>query len=103
MSFCGDEGWGIFSERRPMDFTLCFQDSVLTVVPNITLLVVLSPRLHKVLGKGRLKGVKGTIAFYVKFLMVLTAIAIQIALLTKVKDNYRPSSLLSTIIYLPAL
>ncbi|KAI7821503.1 hypothetical protein BC939DRAFT_504298 [Gamsiella multidivaricata] len=81
-----------------MDFTQCFQDSA-------CLLIFLSPRLHKVLGKGRLDGVKPNAIFYIKMLLVVAAFAIQLGLLIKIvsEDNYVSSSLLSVIVYLIAL
>ncbi|KAG0012875.1 hypothetical protein BGZ80_011457 [Entomortierella chlamydospora] len=88
-----------------MDFTLCFQDSVLTLIPNVILLIFFSPRLHKVLGKGHLEGVKASASFYVKMLLVLASWAIQLAILIEIvaENNYRSSSLLSTIVYLVGL
>ncbi|KAG9323465.1 hypothetical protein KVV02_000827, partial [Mortierella alpina] len=105
MPFCDTEGWHVFSQRRDMDFTQCFQDSVLTIVPSIVLFIAFSPRLHKVAGKGRLVGVKANATFYIKMLGVAAAIAIQLGLLieTVSQDEYPSSSLLSTILYLVAL
>ncbi|KAF9182685.1 hypothetical protein BGZ51_004502 [Haplosporangium sp. Z 767] len=105
MPFCDTEGWVVFSERRDMDFSLCFQDSVLTLIPSVALLIGLSPRLHKVIGKGRLKDLQVNTAFYIKMSAVAAAFAIQIALLIKIvsEDGYRSSSLLSTVVYLAAI
>lgn len=88
-----------------MDFTQCFQDSVLTIVPSVVLFIAFSPRLHKVAGKGRLVGVKANATFYIKMLGVLAAIAIQLGLLieTVSHGDYLSSRLLSTILYLVAL
>ncbi|KAF9957481.1 hypothetical protein BGZ70_009498 [Mortierella alpina] len=88
MPFCDAEGWHVFSQRRDMDFTQCFQD-----------------RLHKVAGKGRLVGVRANAVFYIKMLGVAAAIGIQLGLLiqTVSQDEYLSSSLLSTILYLVAL
>ncbi|KAF9959226.1 hypothetical protein BGZ72_010064 [Mortierella alpina] len=105
MPFCDAEGWHVFSQRRDMDFTQCFQDSVLTIVPSIVLLIAFSPRLHKVAGKGRLLNAKANATFYIKMLAVAAAIAIQLGLLIKTvqQEEYLSSSLLSTILYLVAL
>ncbi|KAF9114127.1 hypothetical protein BGX27_000106 [Mortierella sp. AM989] len=105
MPFCDAEGWEVFSKSRDMDFTLCFQDSVVTLLPNVILLVFLSPRIHKVLGKGRLDGVKASVPFVTKMLLVLTSVVIQVAILAKIvsESGYRSSSLLSTIVYLIGL
>ncbi|KAF9171716.1 hypothetical protein BGX21_006879 [Mortierella sp. AD011] len=105
MTFCDAEGWTVFSQSRTMDFTLCFQDSILTLIPNVILLVFFSPRLHKVIGKGHLEGVKATTSFYVKMLLVLASWAIQLVILIEIvaENNYRSSSLLSTIVYLVGL
>ncbi|KAG0260927.1 hypothetical protein BG011_001527 [Mortierella polycephala] len=105
MPFCDTEGWIVFSERRDMDFSLCFQDSVLTLIPSVVLLIGLAPRLHKVIGKGRLKDAQANIAFYIKMLAVTAAFAIQLALLIKIvsEDGFRSSSLLSTVFYLAAV
>ncbi|KAG0014059.1 hypothetical protein BGZ80_010684 [Entomortierella chlamydospora] len=105
MKFCDAEGWTVFSQSRAMDFTLCFQDSVLTLIPNVILLVFLTPRIHKVVGKGRLEGIKAGALFHFKMLFVLASATIQLAILIKVvsESNYRSSALLSTILYLVGL
>ncbi|KAF8936121.1 hypothetical protein BGZ58_004586 [Dissophora ornata] len=85
MPFCGVEGWSVFSQRRDMDFSLCFQD--------------------RVAGKGRLVGVKPNAVFYFKMLAVVAAIALQLGLLIKLvsQSEYPSSSLLSTVFYLVSL
>ncbi|KAG9321113.1 hypothetical protein KVV02_007342, partial [Mortierella alpina] len=105
MPYCGVEGWSVFSPRRDLDFSLCFQDSVLTLLPSIALLIAFSPRLYRVAGKGQLVGVKPNATFYFKMLAVVASIAIQLGLLIKLvsQDNYPSSSLLSTILYLTSL
>ncbi|GJJ73167.1 hypothetical protein EMPS_05525 [Entomortierella parvispora] len=104
-SFCDSEGWAILSHVRAMDFTMCFQDSVLTVIPNALLLIFLSPRIHKVLGKGRLEGVKAGPLFYFKMLILAAALGVQAAILAQTlsMDNYHSSLILSTVMYLLAL
>ncbi|KAG0301037.1 hypothetical protein BGZ98_008669 [Dissophora globulifera] len=81
-----------------MDFTLCFQDSAV-------LLIYFSPRLHTLLGKGRLIGVRPSFVFGLKMLLVLAAFAVQVALLVKIvsEADFRSSSVLSTVLYLVAL
>ncbi|KAF9997458.1 hypothetical protein BGZ80_007654 [Entomortierella chlamydospora] len=105
MPFCDAEGWTVFSESRPMDFTLCFQDSVLTLIPSVILLIFITPRINKVIGKGRLEGVKASPLFHLKMLLVLAAVGIQVAFLAELvsESNYLSSALLSTVLYLVGL
>ncbi|KAF9434197.1 hypothetical protein BGZ76_008408 [Entomortierella beljakovae] len=105
MTFCDAEGWTVFSKSRTMDFTLCFQDSVLTLIPSVILLLFFTPRLHKIVGKGRLEGVKISPIFGIKMLFVLAAIAIQLAILIKTvsESDFQESILLSAIVYLVGL
>ncbi|KAF9349243.1 hypothetical protein BGX34_001909 [Mortierella sp. NVP85] len=88
-----------------MDFTLCFQNSVLTLIPSAVLLILLSPRLHILLDKGRLNGVKVDAVFITKMVFVMAAFAIQVVLLLQIiaQKDYQSSTLLSTLIYLVAL
>ncbi|KAG0053278.1 hypothetical protein BGZ83_001378 [Gryganskiella cystojenkinii] len=104
-SFCDSEGWVVFSQRRAMDFTMCFQDSILTVVPSALLLVFLSPRLHKILGKGQLEGVQIGPGFSFKMLTLLAAMGVQAAILAQTvsMDSYQSSGILSTTMYLLAM
>ncbi|KAG0330341.1 hypothetical protein BG000_011734 [Podila horticola] len=85
-----------------MDFTLCFQDSILTLLPSVGLLIVLAPRIHTVAGKGRLDGVSWNVTLLLKLLAIAAASGVQIGLLVQVlgTDNYRSSALLSTVMYL---
>ncbi|KAF9899079.1 Canalicular multispecific organic anion transporter 1, partial [Linnemannia zychae] len=74
----------------------------------VALMLFISPRLLKVVGKGRLEGVKATSVFRVKFVAVLAAFAVQLAILIKVSsspDNvlYGSSSILSSAFYLAGL
>ncbi|KAF9416233.1 hypothetical protein BGZ94_010270 [Podila epigama] len=105
MAFCDDEGWSVFSTRRDMDFTRCFQDSVLTLLPCLALFLVLAPRLHRVAAKGRLKGVSWSVPFILKLATIGIAIGIQIALLALIltDDSRYTASLLNTTIYIVAL
>ncbi|KAF9099270.1 hypothetical protein BGX27_000627 [Mortierella sp. AM989] len=105
MPFCDAEGWTVFSQSRILDFTLCFQDSILTLISNVILLVILTPRIHKVVGKGRLVGVQASALFYFKMLLVMASVAIQAAILVKIvsNSNYQSSALMSTILYLLGL
>ncbi|KAF9139210.1 Canalicular multispecific organic anion transporter 1, partial [Mortierella sp. GBA39] len=105
-SFCDVEGWAVFSTSRAMDFTLCFQNSVVTLIPNVLLMIFISPRLLTVVGKGRLEGVKATPVFLFKMVAVFAAFAVQLGVLIKVISNsdlYGSSSILSTVIYLVGL
>ncbi|KAG9067481.1 hypothetical protein KI688_012264 [Linnemannia hyalina] len=105
-SFCDVEGWAVFSSSRAMDFTLCFQNSVVTLIPNVLLMIFISPRLLTVVGKGRLEGVKATPVFLFKVVAVLAAFVVQLGVLIKVISNsdlYGSSSILSTVIYLVGL
>ncbi|KAF9079811.1 hypothetical protein BGX23_003136, partial [Mortierella sp. AD031] len=104
--FCDAEGWTTFSTSRAMDFTLCFQNSVLTLIPSVALMIFLSPRLLTVVGKGHLEGVKATPVFVVKMVAVLASFAVQLGILIKVisdNDLYGSSSILSSGIYLAGL
>ncbi|KAG0098062.1 hypothetical protein BGZ93_001260, partial [Podila epicladia] len=85
-----------------MDFTLCFQDSILTLLPSVGLLVVLAPRIHRVAGKGRLDGVSWSVPFLLKLLVIAAAAGVQIGLLVTIlgANSYRSSALLSTALYL---
>ncbi|KAI1317459.1 hypothetical protein EDD11_008396 [Mortierella claussenii] len=67
--------------------------------------MALSPRLHKMLGKGRLEGVRPNAMFYLKMLLILVALAVQITLLAKivVEEDYLSSSVLSTTLYLVSM
>ncbi|KAG0053496.1 hypothetical protein BGZ83_000977 [Gryganskiella cystojenkinii] len=105
MTFCDDEGWIVFSDRRAMDFSLCFQDSIIIVVPSVVLLAALTPRLHIVLTKGRLQGVKTGLIFPLKMLLVLAGIGLQIGFLIELTKatSYPSSSLLSSVFYIVAL
>ncbi|KAF9282366.1 hypothetical protein BGZ88_011071 [Linnemannia elongata] len=105
-TFCDAEGWAVFSTGRAMDFTLCFQNSVVTLIPNVFMMIFISPRLLTVVGKGRLEGVKVTPVFVVKMLTALAAFAVQLGILIKVisdSDLYGSSSILSTVLYLVGL
>ncbi|KAK5809909.1 hypothetical protein F5H01DRAFT_394469 [Linnemannia elongata] len=105
-TFCDAEGWAVFSTGRAMDFTLCFQNSVVTLIPNVFMMIFISPRLLTVVGKGRLEGVKVTPVFVVKMLTALAAFAVQLGILIKVNsdsDLYGSSSILSTVLYLVGL
>ncbi|KAG9067480.1 hypothetical protein KI688_012263 [Linnemannia hyalina] len=89
-----------------MDFTLCFQNSVVTLIPSVFLMIFISPRLLTVVGKGRLEGVKVTPVFVVKMLTTLAAFAVQLGILIKVisdNDLYGGSSILSSAVYLAGL
>ncbi|KAF9434448.1 hypothetical protein BGZ76_008001 [Entomortierella beljakovae] len=104
MTFCDAEGWTVFSSSRKMDFTLCFQNSILTLVPNIVLLIFVTPRIYKVVSKGRLEGVKANIWFYLKMFLVLVSLGIQVALLAEIiSQSYYSSALLSTAVYMTGL
>ncbi|KAG0347383.1 hypothetical protein BG004_007885 [Podila humilis] len=105
MPFCNAEGWSVFSTQRDMDFSMCFQDSVLTLIPSVTLLIVLAPRIHMVAGKGRLQGVGLSVPFLAKMAAILAAAGVQIGLLVHIlrHDNYGSSSIASTVLYLVAL
>ncbi|KAG0031446.1 hypothetical protein BGZ81_001224 [Podila clonocystis] len=84
-----------------MDFTLCFQDSILTLIPSVGLLIVLAPRIHTVVGKGRLDGVRWSVLLLLKLLAIAAAAGVQIGLLVQIIDkDYSTSALLSTILYL---
>ncbi|KAF9373724.1 hypothetical protein CPC16_001710 [Podila verticillata] len=87
MTFCDAEGWAVISTKRAMDFTPCFQESVLTLIPSVALLIVMVPRLHSVI------------------VIVLGALAIQIALFVKFLglQSYTGSSILSTVLYIVSL
>ncbi|KAF8980718.1 hypothetical protein BGZ46_003793 [Entomortierella lignicola] len=110
MPFCDAEGWKVFSSSRAMDFTLCFQNSqllvflhsILTLVPNIVLLIFITPRILKVIGKGHLEGVKASVWFYLKMILVLASAGIQVALLAETvsQSDYYSSAVLSTVVYL---
>ncbi|KAG0375444.1 hypothetical protein BGX24_009076, partial [Mortierella sp. AD032] len=105
-SFCDAEGWATFSSARAMDFTLCFQNSAITLIPSGFLIIYLSPRLLTVVGKGHLEGVKATPVFYAKMLTVIAAFAVQLGILIQVISNndlYGSSSILSTVVYLVGL
>ncbi|KAF9350371.1 hypothetical protein BGX26_011435 [Mortierella sp. AD094] len=102
-TFCDSEGWAVFSTRRSMDFTTCFQNSVITLIPSVALLILLSPRLLQVIGKGRLEGVRTSPVLYVKMLAILAAFAVQLALLIKIvtqAEGFQSSAVLSTVLYL---
>ncbi|KAH7036509.1 hypothetical protein BKA57DRAFT_474957 [Linnemannia elongata] len=105
-SYCDAEGWAVFSTSRAMDFSLCFQNSVVTLIPSVFLMIFISPRLLTVVGKGRLEGVKVTPVFVVKMLTALAAFAVQLGILIKVisdNDLYGSSSILSSAAYLAGL
>ncbi|KAG0248925.1 hypothetical protein DFQ27_000519, partial [Actinomortierella ambigua] len=105
MPFCDAEGWGPISSRRAMDFTLCFQNSVITVVPSAILLLGLAPRLHKVLSKGRLEDVSYTQVFVYKIIGVLVALVLQIVFLALMlrRDGYPESFILSSSMYIASI
>ncbi|GJJ73138.1 hypothetical protein EMPS_05496 [Entomortierella parvispora] len=105
MTFCDAEGWAVFSQRRAMDFTMCFQDSVLTLIPSVVLLVALSPRIFTLAGKGRLEGVKASPVFYLKMLAIVAAMGVQAAIIAQIVslDTYATSGVLSAALYLIAL
>ncbi|KAG0361088.1 hypothetical protein BG005_009196 [Podila minutissima] len=88
-----------------MDFTLCFQDGILTLLPSVGLLVVLAPRIHRVAGKGRLDGVSWSALLLLKLLAIAAAAGVQIGLLVTIlgANSYRSSALLSTSLYLTAM
>ncbi|KAF8981755.1 hypothetical protein BGZ46_002323 [Entomortierella lignicola] len=93
MTFCDAEGWTVFSSSRAMDFTLCFQNSPLY-----------HPRINKVVGKGHLEGVKASIWFYLKMLLILASVGIQVVLLAEIiSQGYYSSAVLSTVVYLVAI
>ncbi|KAG0056402.1 hypothetical protein BGZ83_005117 [Gryganskiella cystojenkinii] len=79
--------------------------SVITLVPSVALLVFLSPRLHKILGKGRLEGVRAGVVFYLKMLTLLATVAVQCALMAQIVSStgYTSSSVLSTALYIASL
>lgn len=79
--------------------------SVLALIPSIALLVVIVPRLHSVIGKGQLEGLRAGLLYRIKVAVVLGALAIQIALLVKfvALQNYTGSSILSTVLYIVSL
>ncbi|KAF9323833.1 hypothetical protein BG006_001111 [Podila minutissima] len=105
MTFCDAEGWAVTSAKRAMDFTPCFQESVLSLIPSVALLIVIVPRLHSVIGKGQLEGLRAGLLYRIKVAVVLGALAIQIALLVKfvALQNYTGSSILSTVLYIVSL
>ncbi|KAI9233433.1 MAG: hypothetical protein BYD32DRAFT_465341 [Podila humilis] len=88
-----------------MDFTLCFQDSVLTLLPSVVLIIALAPRIHNVAGKGRLDGVSWSALFLLKMFAIVAALGVQIGLLLLIlgEDSYRSSALLSTVMYLVSM
>ncbi|KAF9018072.1 hypothetical protein BGZ52_004548, partial [Haplosporangium bisporale] len=88
-----------------MDFTLCFQDSVLTLLPSVVLIIALAPRIHNVAGKGRLDGVSWNALFLLKMFVIVAALGVQIGLLLLIlgEDSYRSSALLSTVMYLVSM
>ncbi|KAF9159839.1 hypothetical protein DFQ26_006121 [Actinomortierella ambigua] len=88
-----------------MDFTLCFQDSLLTILPSGLLLIVLAPRLYKVLSKGRLEGVSFTAWFSIKMACIVAALALQIALLAVViqRPDYQTAAILSSVLYIVSI
>ncbi|KAF9117555.1 Canalicular multispecific organic anion transporter 1, partial [Mortierella sp. 14UC] len=107
-SFCDAEGWAVFSATRAMDFTLCLQNSVITLLPSVALMLFISPRLLKVVGKGHLKDVKASPVFLVKLAAVLAAFAVQLGILIKLSSAsdsglYGSSSILSSAFYLAGL
>lgn len=79
--------------------------SVLTLIPSVALLIVMVPRLHSVIGKGRLEGLRASFLYRIKTAVVLGALAIQIALLVKFLglQSYTGSSILSTVLYIVSL
>ena len=80
-------------------------NSVLTLIPSVALLVALAPRLHKILGKGRLEGVRAGVVFYLKMLTLLAALGVQCALMAQIVSttDYSYSSVLSTAFYILSL
>ncbi|KAG9319523.1 hypothetical protein KVV02_003122 [Mortierella alpina] len=104
MPFCDVEEWGPVSKSRPLDFTTCFQDSVLTLAPSVLLLLGTTPRLFKLLRKGRLEGVRPSLAFFIKAALATVALSVQIALLVVFLQRDAPSSaLLSTVLSIVAM
>ncbi|KAG0228164.1 hypothetical protein BGW41_003534 [Actinomortierella wolfii] len=105
MPFCDAEGWGPVSSTRAMDFTLCFQNSVLTILPSGILLLGLAPRLFKVLSKGRLVGVRFTAWLAAKIFGALLALALQVAVLAvfSQRDNFPSSAILSSVLYIVSI
>ncbi|KAG0041495.1 hypothetical protein BGZ83_001728, partial [Gryganskiella cystojenkinii] len=106
MPFCdAGEGWGPVSSSRALDFTLCFQDSVLLVLPSAIFLIAVLPRFFFVLSKGRLEGVTSTPLFLVKVAGAVTAFALQVALLaTVVQDHgFASSAILSSVLYIVSI
>ncbi|CAO3572885.1 unnamed protein product [Mortierella alpina] len=99
MPFCDVEDWGPLSKSRSLDFTTCFQDSVLTLAPSVLLLLGTTPRLFKLLRKGRLEGLRLDLGFLVKGAFATAALALQIALLVVFLQRDAPSSaILSTVL-----
>ncbi|KAF9120875.1 hypothetical protein BG015_005956, partial [Linnemannia schmuckeri] len=79
---------------------------MMTLIPSLFLMILVSPRLLTVIGKGRLEGVKATPVFLFKMVAVLAAFAIQLGILIKVISDtslYGTSSILSTVVYLVGL
>ncbi|ORX98599.1 P-loop containing nucleoside triphosphate hydrolase protein [Basidiobolus meristosporus CBS 931.73] len=115
-AFCDSEGWAVFSSKRPMDFTICFQDwyvwhtspllvlrSIITLIPSVVLLIILLPRLRYIIGKGHLEGVQTNTVLYAKFLAVFAAFSVQLALLIVIVtriEGFQTSAVLSTVFYL---
>ncbi|KAG0043667.1 Multidrug resistance-associated protein 1, partial [Gryganskiella cystojenkinii] len=105
MPFCDAEGWGPISSTRTLDFTICFQDSVLLVLPSAIFLIAVLPRFFIVLSKGRLEGVTSTPTFRAKTTGVVAAFALQVALLAIVTQNnsYASSAILSSVLYIVSI
>ncbi|KAF9582928.1 hypothetical protein BGW38_010571 [Lunasporangiospora selenospora] len=109
MPFCDAEDWGVLSAKRSLDFTTCFQDSLLTVVPSALLLLGTAPRLFKLVQKGPLEGgplegVKFSLWFIVKAAFATVALALQIALFAVlVERDYPSSALLSSALYVVSI
>lgn len=79
--------------------------SVLTLIPSVALLIVIVPRLHSVIGKGQLEGLRASLLYRIKVSIVLGALVVQIALLVKLValQNYTGSSILSTVLYIVSM
>ncbi|KAF9170512.1 hypothetical protein BGX21_008621 [Mortierella sp. AD011] len=106
MPFCdADEGWGPVSSIRTLDFTLCFQDSVLLVLPSAVFLIAAFPRFFIVLSKGRLEGVISTPLFLAKTASVVAAFGLQVALLVVVirNNSFASSAILSSVLYIVSI
>ncbi|KAI1300362.1 Canalicular multispecific organic anion transporter 2 [Mortierella claussenii] len=75
--------------------------SLLTTLPSFSLLIATTPRLFKLLRKGRLNDVSACPWFLVKIAGVVAALALQIALLAIfVQRSYPSSAILSSVLYI---